>query len=176
MEFAFKTERLLLRPFAAEDAPVLNRISNQHSVLKWMPDWEMDAEGTGRLIQYFISQYPLATKERARVMFAAELNGEVIGMVGIGNKKEADNEIETAYFISEQYAGMGYITEAVKAVTKWAIETLELAYIIAIVETDNYPSQKIVEKCGFMKLDKRVILNSGEIEEKPFYYYRLYKS
>jgi len=104
------------------------------------------------------------------------LNDSVIGMVGIGNKKEVDNEIEIAYFISEAYAGNGYILEAAHAVSRWALRSLKMNYLIAIVETDNYPSQRIVEKCGFEKIDSRMILNSGESEEKLFFYYRLYNA
>jgi RimJ/RimL family protein N-acetyltransferase len=58
--------------------------------------------------------------------------------------------------------------------SQWALGTLGLEYLIAIVETDNFPSQRVVEKCGFTKLETKMILNSGETEEKPFYYYRLY--
>ncbi|MDP4110316.1 MAG: GNAT family N-acetyltransferase, partial [Bacillota bacterium] len=158
------------------DASSLNAIANQPYVLKWMPDWESDMEDTTCLIQYFISQYPLADKYKARVMFAVELGGAVIGMVGIGNKKEVENEIEIAYFVSEAYAGKGYISEAAKAVSRWALDNLKMEYLIAIVEPDNYPSQRVVEKCGFSKVDKRMILNSGEKEEKPFFYYRLYNA
>jgi len=141
-----------------------------------MPDWESSVEDTRKLIRYFIFQYPLANKENARVMFAVTLsaNNEIIGMVGVGNKEEVDNEIEIAYFISERFASTGYITEAVKTVSQWALEYLNLDYLIAIVELDNYPSQKVVERCGFERLEMRMILNSGENEEKPFYYYRLY--
>ncbi|MEM5770016.1 MAG: GNAT family N-acetyltransferase, partial [Bacillota bacterium] len=122
----------------------------------------------------FISQQGKACKTVARVMFAVTLRGRVIGMAGIGNKEEVDNEIETAYFISEEYAGQGYTSEAVAAVSQWALQSLGLDYLIAIVETDNIASQRVVEKCGFRKIDCRMILNSGEQEEKPFYYYRLY--
>jgi RimJ/RimL family protein N-acetyltransferase len=159
-----------------EDAPALNSIANQADTLKWMPDWKSNVEGTENLIKWFVSQYPLANKSVARVMFAVELRGSVIGMVGIGNKKEADNEIEIAYFISETQTGKGYISEAAKAISQWALDALKMDYLIAIVETDNYPSQRVVEKCGFQKIDTRMILNSGEIEEKPFFYYRLYNT
>ena len=75
-------------------------------------------------------------------MFAVTLsaNNEIIGMVGVGNKKEVDNEIEIAYFISERFASAGYITEAVNKISQWALEYLNLDYSIAIVELDNYPS------------------------------------
>ena len=173
MNFVVRTERLLLRPFVEDDAMILNSIANQQYVLKWMPDWESTVEDTRQLIRYFISQYPLANKNIARVMLAVELDGSIIGMVGIGNKKEVDNEIEIAYFISQLYSGEGYISEAAKALALWAFDTVRLDYLIAIVEIDNYPSQHVLEKCGFQKIDTRLILNSGEVEEKPFYYYRL---
>ena len=176
MDFIIKTKRLLLRPFEEEDAKALNRIANEKNIVKWMPDWETSLDTTKRRIQYFISNYPLARKDEARVMFALTLDGDLIGMVGIGNKKEVGNEIEVAYFISKAFEGNGYVTEAVKAASAWALETLGLDYLIAIVETDNYPSQRIVEKCGFEKIGTRLLLNEGETEEKPFYYYRFYGS
>ena len=176
MDFVIITNRLTLRPFTMEDASALNQIANQAYILKWMPDWQSTVEDTEKLIEYFVSQYPSANKTAARVMFAVELNGLIIGMVGIGNKKEVNNEIEIAYFISETYAGQGYISEASKAVSRWALNNLGMEYLIAIVETDNYPSQRVVEKCGFQKIDTRMILNSGEAEQKPFHYYRFFKA
>ena len=175
MDFTIKTARLVLRAFTEEDAPAWNSIANQPYILKRMPDWQSTVDHTKKLIRYFISQYPQAKKTTARVMFAVTIdNDKLIGMVGIGNKKEVNNEIELAYFVSEEYSGKGYISEAAEAVSKWSLHNLSLDYLIAIVETDNYPSQRVVENCGFQKIDTRKILNSGESVEKPFFYYRLY--
>ncbi len=176
MDLVINTQRLTLRPFQAKDAPALNRIANQAHILKRMPDWASSLGDTQNLIAFFISQYPLARKDSARVAFAVELDGSLIGMVGVGNKQEVDDEMEIAYFISAAYAGRGYTTEAAKAVACWALQHLQLAYLIAIVETDNGPSQRVVEKCGFRLIDTRMILNSGESEAKPFHYYRLYSA
>lgn len=173
MDCTIRTERLLLRPFRVEDAQALTGITRQQSIRKWMPDWQVDVAKNEDVIRWFIAQYPLASRTEARVMFAVTLAGVLIGMVGIGNKEEVDDEIEIAYFISEPYAGRGYITEAARAVCAWALQNLQMDYLIAIVETDNHPSQRVVEKCGFQKIDERMILNAGETEEKPFFYYRL---
>jgi RimJ/RimL family protein N-acetyltransferase len=176
MNFMIRTERLLLRPFEASDAPALHRMANQPHILKWMPDWQSTLEDTASLIQYFASQHPLASATTARVMFAVTLQGHVMGMVGIGNKEEVDGEMEMAYFIAEAYAGKGYITEAARAVSRWALQNLQMEYLIAIVEPDNLPSQRVVEKCGFQKMGQRMILNAGDSVVKPFYYYRLYRA
>lgn len=174
MDPAIRTERLLLRSFREADAPALHRIANQPYILRWMPDFESTPERTLQLIRFFIERFPHAKGSTARMMFAAELQGALIGMVGIGNKEEVDNEIELAYFVDEAFAGNGYITEAARVVSRWALENLGLEYLIAIVETDNLPSRRVVEKCGFQKVDTRMILNSGDTVEKPFDYYRLY--
>ncbi|MCO1604718.1 GNAT family N-acetyltransferase, partial [Desulfosporosinus nitroreducens] len=57
-----------------------------------------------------------------------EFNQKLVGMVGIGNKSEVNNEIEIAYFVSEKYSHNGYIGEAVKAMTEWAFNKLKLDY------------------------------------------------
>ena len=168
------TPRLTLRPLCMEDAPALNSIANQPHILKRMPDWQSTLRDTEGLIRFLIPQYDLANRETARVLFAVVLEGALIGVVGVGNKEEADNEIEIAYFIAREHEGKGYITEAARAVARWAFDTLQLNHLICIVEPDNVPSQRIAEKCGFQKLETRMILNSGETEEKPFHYYRLY--
>lgn len=176
MSIQIETERLILRQFTTADAEELHRICNEPSILKWMPDWESSVEKRRAWIGWVEKQYPLATKETARIMLAVTLktDGRMLGMIGIGNKEEVDNEIEIAYFISEEHSNKGYISEAAKAMAQWAFESLKLDYLIAIVELDNYPSQRVVEKCGFDRLETRMILNSGETEKKPFYYYRLY--
>ncbi|PAB60431.1 GNAT family N-acetyltransferase [Anaeromicrobium sediminis] len=176
MSINFQTERLEIRQFNLDDAVALNKICNEPYILKWMPDWEGGMDKRIWWINWVNEQYPLATKEKARVMLAVNLkdSGQLIGMVSIGNKEEVNNEMEIAYFISREYSNKGYISEAARAMAKWAFNNLNLDYLMAIMELDNYSSQRVVEKCGFTKVETRMILNEGEIEEKPFYYYRLY--
>lgn len=178
MSICIETERLILRQFSVNDTIELHKICNEAYILKWMPDWECSINTRKGWIGWVEKQYSLATRETARIMLAVTLktNGRIIGMVGIGNKEEVDNEIEIAYFISEKHSNNGYISEAAKAMTKWAFSSLNIDYLIAIVELDNFSSQRVVEKCGFIKIETRRILNSGETEEKPFYYYRLHNN
>lgn len=178
MNIYIETERLILRQFNLDDAEELNSICNQSYVLKWMPDWKSSVEDTKEMIGWFADQYPMPTKNSARIILAVTLksNAKLIGTIGIGNKEEVNNEIEIAFFISEQYCNNGYISEASKAMIQWVFDNLKLDYLVSIVEPDNIPSQKVVEKCGFIKLETKMILNSGEAEEKPFYYYRIYNN
>lgn len=176
MNICIETDRLFIRQFCQGDANSLQKICNEPYILKWMPDWKSSVDQMKGWIDWVNKQYDKATKETARIMLAVVMknNNQLIGMVGIGNKEEVDNEIEIAYFISEEFSNQGYITEAAKAMKDWVFENLKLDYLMAIVELDNFPSQKVVEKSGFQKIETRMIVNSGETEEKPFYYYRVY--
>lgn len=178
MSICIETERLILRQFSVEDTVALHKICNEAYILKWMPDWECSIDIRKSWIGWVEKQYSLATRETARIMLAVTLktNSRIVGMVGIGNKEEVDNEIEIAYFISEKYSNNGYISEAAKAMAEWAFSSLNIDYLIAIVELDNLSSQRVIEKCGFIKIETKMILNSGETERKPFYYYRLYNN
>lgn len=176
MSIYIETERLILREFTVNDVEELHSICSQPYILKWMPDWKRTVAERMEWISWVQNNYLKATKNAARIMLAVTLKSskQLIGMIGIGNKEEVNNEIEIAYFISEKYCSNGYISEASKAMIEWAFTNLKLDYLIAIVEPDNIPSQRVVEKCGFTKLDTKMILNSGDTEEKPFYYYRIY--
>lgn len=176
MEITIETERLLLRQFARADAEALCAVCNQDYILKWMPDWKGTVEQKRAWIQWVEGKYTGRDKDNLRIMLAVTLKEKkrFIGMVGIGNKPEVENEIEVAYFVSLRHANRGYITEAVNAMSSWAFQTLNPDYLIAIVEPENVPSLRIVEKCGFKELGTKMILNSGESGEKPFYYFRLY--
>ncbi|SCZ11590.1 GNAT family N-acetyltransferase [Alkaliphilus peptidifermentans] len=176
MSIYVETERLILRQFTVNDLEELHAICSQPYILKWMPDWKVSIEERKEWISWVGEQYAKSTKNTARIMLAVTLKSDrkLIGMVGIGNKEEVNNEIEIAFFISEEFSNNGYISEASMAMTEWVFANLKLDYLIAIVELDNISSQRVVEKSGFANLETKWILNSGETEEKPFYYYRIY--
>lgn len=168
-----KTERLILRALTPGDAQPLRAIAREENILRWMPDWDLSPEDFDRLVAWYIQQYTQWTPEDARIVLAVTLpQGEMIGIVSIGNKEEVSGEMEVAYFLSAAHTGHGYMAEAVRAMADWALPALDLPFLMAIVETDNLPSQRVIERSGFERLGERLVLNAGDTQEKPFYYYR----
>lgn len=69
---------------------------------------------------------------------------------------------EIGYGIAENYRCRGYATEAVTAVSAWALEQSAINCVTAEVERDNIASRRVLEKSGFSM--------SGKIgEEGPIY-------
>ena len=61
----------------------------------------------------------------------------------------ADGSVEIGYGISEEYRGRGYATEAVSAVTRWALSQPDVTRVEAETEADNIASINVLTKCGF---------------------------
>ena len=67
--------------------------------------------------------------------------------------------VEIGYGIAPDFAGKGYMTEAVQAMTRWAFSQKDVTFVEAETAPDNKASQRILEKCGFTPY--------GEGEEGP---------
>ncbi len=61
-----------------------------------------------------------------------------------------EGSAEIGYGIAEEYQGHGYATEAVSALTDWAMEQPGIAYVTAEAEENNLASQRVLAKAGFV--------------------------
>ena len=61
---------------------------------------------------------------------------------------------EIGYGISEQYQHNGYASEAVKAVSEWALAQPGVNAVESETDPDNKASQRVLEKCGFVRNGK----------------------
>lgn len=61
--------------------------------------------------------------------------------------------MEIGYGINNSFENLGYTTEAVNAMCKWALKQPSVTKIIAETEKTNIPSQRVLKKCN-MKMYK----------------------
>lgn len=61
-----------------------------------------------------------------------------------------DGVAEIGYGILDDCQKNGYATEAVQGALSWAFSHPEVTSIEAETEPDNRPSQRVLEKCGFV--------------------------
>ncbi len=62
----------------------------------------------------------------------------------------SEGAVEIGYGISEEYRNRGYASEAVKAVSAWALDRPEIAAVEAETDPENRASQKVLAKAGFL--------------------------
>ena len=106
------------------------------------------------------------------INFAITINDEVIGGIGLELRQDVyRNTALIGYWLSEELWGKGIITEAVKLVTQYAFEHLDLIRLQAGVLEKNPASMRVLEKAGYVKegVLRNAIIKRGEIMDEHVY-------
>ncbi|NVB80889.1 MAG: GNAT family N-acetyltransferase [Kofleriaceae bacterium] len=164
------TSRLLLRPFTVSDAPKLFVMSIEEGMRRWIPDQvyrdEQHAEQVARALMAFTAQSP-DPGVRPYVLGIEDQNtGVLIGHVGLS---AARGSVEIGYAIEQQLQGRGLATEAVIAMSGWALTELSLPEVLGIVEADNVHSCRVLEKAGFVLEDDEIKIVDGVSRTRRIY-------
>jgi [ribosomal protein S5]-alanine N-acetyltransferase len=164
------TSRLLLRPFLLADVPKVFAMSLEAGIGRWMPDQvyrdEAHAEEVVRALMAFTADAP-DPKVRPYVLGIEErATGDVIGHVGLS---AARGSVEIGYAIEDRRCGHGLATEAVRAMSEWGLGALSLPEVLGIVEAENAPSRRVLEKAGFVIDREEVKLVAGRSRTNVIY-------
>jgi RimJ/RimL family protein N-acetyltransferase len=91
-----------------------------------------------------------ARKLTPETFFAIAVDGDAVG--GIGFVLQGDVErvsAEVGYWLGEAFWGRGIVTEALVAVTRYAIERHQLTRLFAVPFAYNTASCRVLEKAGY---------------------------
>jgi len=114
----------------------------------------------------YIEKYSKFLTDPTINMRTIKADNEIVGSVA---KFIMHNDAGITYWIDKKYWGQGIATAALKALLK--IEQTRPIY--AQVAFDNYGSQKVLEKCGFIKIGKDKGFANARQTEIEEYIYRL---
>jgi ribosomal-protein-alanine N-acetyltransferase len=70
--------------------------------------------------------------------------------VGVIEARISPHGVELGYVLHRDVWGKGYMTEAVAAVTDWALQQPEIHRVWAYVHVGNAASQRVLEKAGMV--------------------------
>jgi RimJ/RimL family protein N-acetyltransferase len=142
-----KSKNFILRPFRRGDEASLIKHINDKFIAK--NTLHIPYPYTLKDAKKWINHNLELSKKRNKqeINFAIEVNGEVVGGIGLGYIDNCSAEI--GYWLGRRYWGQGIMTEAVKLVTKYAFEKLGLKRVYAYVFWGNKQSVRVLEKNGF---------------------------
>jgi ribosomal-protein-alanine N-acetyltransferase len=92
----------------------------------------------------------LCKMEAKPTVFAIDIDGQVVGGVGIVLQKDVFRKnAEIGYWLGEPFWGKGIATEAVKELTQYAFKHFDIQRLYAGVFEYNPASMRVLEKAGF---------------------------
>jgi ribosomal-protein-alanine N-acetyltransferase len=141
-----ETERLLLRPYALEDADEQLRVISDPEFLRHMgpqfrPTRDKVLVGFGRISEHWLRM--------GYGQWALELKGagRLVGYCGLRHLVPTD-EVELLYGCDRDYWGRGLVTEAARASLRYGFERMKMGRVMAVTDKDNKGSRRVMEKCG----------------------------
>ena len=138
-----RTERLLLRPSWPEDANELHRAIADEGIVRNLAraPWPYTVEDAAR----FAAEDHDPLYPNFLLMLRTKGAPRLIGACGIGS---FNGQAELGYWIARPYWGLGFATEASRAVMNIA-KAIGHKRLIASHFTDNPASGKVLRKLGF---------------------------
>ncbi|KAI1369487.1 acetyltransferase [Xylaria arbuscula] len=169
------TEKVYLRRYEASDAEAMSSAANDPELAKYLrsrfpsPYTLSDAES-------FIAHCASLPAEHALTfgMFTLE-SGEVAGTVSLEPPKGDPiyhGTRELGYWVARKFWGRGIMTDAVRALTRWAFANVpDLLRVEATVFEGNEASARVLAKVGFTKEGTRrlAIVKDGKQMSEDMY-------
>ncbi len=143
-----KTERLLLRQMRDADKPKVFEGLSCPEMTKYYGVSYKTLEETERQMEW----YRKLREENTGIWWAITfLNNpdQLIGAIGIYNWSHQHQNAEMGFWILPEKQGKGIMKEAGRAVMDYLFRQTKLHRIYALVEPENLPSIKLLEKLGF---------------------------
>jgi RimJ/RimL family protein N-acetyltransferase len=170
----FESERLIIRaPRVRDAAELIAAIEESLAELRpWMP-WAKSVptmEQSKTNLRRARRQY-LAGKDFRLNVFLRGTDTFIAGM-GIHRVDWSVPKVEIGYWIRTPYSGQGYVTEAVNAITEFAVKHFGAKRVEIRMDNRNVRSWRVAERCGFelegiLRSDRRCV--DGTLEDTRVY-------
>jgi ribosomal-protein-alanine N-acetyltransferase len=161
-------EKSVIREWARGDKAALVRFANNRNIWRNLahvfPHPYTDADADWWFS--FLAQMPEPTS------WAIEVDGLAVGAIGVTlNEGIYLKSAHFGYWLGEPYWGRGIMTEAVKAVSSYAMHRFGLIRLEAPVFEWNPASMRVLEKCGFVRegVLRASAVKDGQVIDRVLY-------
>ena len=158
-----QSKNIKLRPFRVTDAPHMAELANNPKIGRNLRDGfpfpYTEADALNFIMRFM----------KLESYFVIEFNGEYAGNISLTPLENVYRKTaEIGYFLGEPFWNKGIMTIAVKLITDFGFNELGLARIHTGVYEYNPASQKVLEKCGYVKeaVFRKNVFKNGELHDE----------
>ena len=155
MRIVLETRRLVLGEMSLDDLDFLAAMTADPFVMRFYPK-RLSREEAAAGIRQQLDRY---ARDGIGAWLAREKSsGRPVGRIGL-MRRSVNGVVETeiAWMVHRPYQRCGYASEGGAACRDYALTTLGLPKVIALVRPENLPSCGVAEKLGMARVDRTVI-------------------
>jgi [ribosomal protein S5]-alanine N-acetyltransferase len=145
-----ETDRLVLRRLSKADAPFILRLLNDESFVRNIGDRGVRTVADA---ERYIANVPMASYDRfgyGLYLVESKETGEAMGLCGLV-KRDALPHADIGFAFLPAYWRQGFAEEAARAVKAHARGDCRLPRLLAVVQPENQPSIRVLEKIGLQR-------------------------
>lgn len=163
-----KSGDIILRPLRMSDAERMAELADNEKISRNLRDGfpnPYTLADAVSFLQKFTSQDPVT-------FFGIEFKGEYVGNISLVPCQDIYRmSAEIGYFIGEPYWNKGIVTTAVNLIIRYGFEHLGILRIQTGIFEYNLASQRVLEKCGFVKegVFRKSVIKQGKLWDEVRY-------
>ncbi|TKG93418.1 N-acetyltransferase [Puteibacter caeruleilacunae] len=164
----FQLRKCTLRPWTIDDAESLARHANNENISGSLRDDFPHPYTIGHAREWLNN----VINDEQNIVLAIEVDGEAVGSIGVFLYSNIYcKSAEIRYWLSEPYWGQGITSGAVKAVTKYAFNTLDIVRVQVCVFANNIRSMKVLRNAGYHleAIRRNAIFKNNELQDEHLY-------
>ena len=145
-----ETERLILRRVLPSDVKEMFELRSNPETMKYIPR-PLVTNYDEALAHIKMMEDKIETNEGINWAITLKGDDKMLGVIGHYRIKPEHYRAEVGYMILPEYHGKGITTEAVQCVVDYGFNTMPLHSIEGVIDPENEASQRVLQKCGFVK-------------------------
>lgn len=150
--YPITTDRLLLRPFTADDFDAVYAVHSRADVTRYLY-WSARSAGDVRKLLVARAEQTVLDDEGDGLNLAVELRDTktVIGEVRLSWHSAEHRQGEVGFIFDPDHHGRGYATEAARAMLALGFDELRLHRIVGRLDARNTASARVLERLGMRR-------------------------
>jgi len=145
-----ETERLVLRRIINDDVNEVFELRSNAETMKYIPR-PLVKNNEDALAHIAMIEEKIETNVGINWGITLRDNPKLLGIIGYYRMQPENYRAEIGYMLLPEFHGKGIIPEAVNVLIKYGFENLKLHSIEAVIDPENYASEIVLQKCGFVK-------------------------
>jgi RimJ/RimL family protein N-acetyltransferase len=139
-----------LEPLAEQHLPGLAALGHDVDVQRYTYVPSPWVDGFERT---WLARYERGHEDRSRAGFAIvdEADGAFLGLIALVQIDREGREAEAGYIVAPQARGRGIAARALRLLTDWALQELELERVELRITAGNVASERVAERSGFLR-------------------------
>lgn len=149
--FRLETDRLIIRPWEADDRPAYTRIVSDPEVTRYVHGGKPFTEA--EIDEFFARQARQLAAHNVCMGAAVEREtGRVVGISGV-QPLGTTLDLEIGWIFEQSVWGRGFATEAGAAARDHVLGALRRRRVVAIIDPGNEPSKRVAARLGMQYED-----------------------